>query len=136
MTTNTVSEVSTNINPNVLYLGEKFDLVISSVAQKMGVATEYFWPALLKQQVVEGACQAAGLLVAIITLSVSLFMLNRMVKAATDANDKCCPVVCFAISSIVSGVGFIVGIVHLSTIINKIINPEAMVLLDFVSKLQ
>jgi hypothetical protein len=57
------TDVSQEVLKRVDTVGQKIDSIFTTLATKLGVATDYFWPLFVKQQVVSGAIQlTAGLL--------------------------------------------------------------------------
>ena len=73
------------VNPTVAFAVNKVETAITALATKLGVASEFVWPILVKQQFVDAM---QGLVFAIVLISASLFFRIRARKFKQEDNNS------------------------------------------------
>lgn len=97
---------------------------LDALSQKLGVAVDYLWPALVRLQVVNGIISAGFLILTVATAWIS-FKKNR--KVVPDSAEDVVTAAIFLVSSILSVLA-LVGFLFFG--VQNLVVPEAMALKD------
>ena len=113
MNTNTVQLVES--------FGSKLDQYIGVIAEKAGVATDYFWPIFVRQQLIEGYSMLI-LLFAILLITILMFRMGF--KNIDSKKDNCKCGIGFGIAAVFSFILLVTVPANGVMSVEKVLNPE------------
>lgn len=121
---------------------DKVNHTLDTVALKIGEGTDYFWPILVKQQFILGACAVVA---CTITLGIMLFLIFVQSKKASDdlklrlsfplQSKKASDDLKFGLIVPASVVSFFMMFILALEPIPRLLNPEYYALKDILSQL-
>jgi len=130
-----MNEVSKEVLKRFDTVGEKIELVIKTLAEKIGVGAEHFWPVFVKQQYVEGVSSIITWIIPIIVGSIISYIFYKFHVIEKEKNKgyyedgyafSC------GFSIVVTLMILIIALFRISYAIPKIFNPEYSALRDII----
>lgn len=114
-------------------MGEQINIVLNEIAAKLGVASEYIYPILIRQARIEGVI---GLIIMVISVTMFLLVLRKYFKTDFSNDDDGTSrfiMICILIG--VTTVMFFIISAYLTSTLTALLNPEWYVFSNILKEL-